>query len=44
LSIDLKDFISNCEQCKATKKLKIINTPEKPIIDSGPHDEYQIDL
>jgi hypothetical protein len=29
---------------KQLKKLKIINSPEKPIITSGPHDEYQMDL
>ena len=43
-TVELKNFIENCPLCEATKNLKIINTPEKPIIDKGPHDEYQMYL
>ena len=42
---ELKNFIANCPVYEATRNLKIVNVPEKPIIDEeGPHDEYQMDL
>jgi len=43
-TILLKNFIDNCPVCAATKNLKMVNVPEKPIIRNGPHDEYQMDI
>ena len=40
----LKNYIKQCTICQIKIKAHSINVPERPIIDKGPHDEYQMDL
>jgi hypothetical protein len=40
----LKKFIENCPVCQIKYNSKLVNIPEKPILNEGPHIEYQIDL
>ena len=40
----LKNYINKCPICQIKRSAKIIDIPEKPIINYGPHIEYQIDL
>lgn len=42
-TFELKHFIENVLICP-TKNLNIVKAPDKPIIDQGPHDKYQMDL
>ena len=40
----LKDYINSCPYCLSKNSLIKVDFPEYPIIDEGPHYEYQIDL
>ena len=44
ITTDLKNYIINCERCQATRGLKTVQVPERPIISNGPHNEYHMNL
>lgn len=44
ISTVLKKFIDSCPKCQANKNLKLINVPEKVILNNDPHDEIQMDI
>jgi hypothetical protein len=40
----LNKFIENCPVCQIKYNSKHVNIPEKPILNEGPHIEYQLEL
>ena len=44
ITTDLLKYINNCIVCKAHCNLKLVDIPERVIIDNGPHYQYCIDL